>query len=181
MASVHHDLLEQAIHLAALDRKKPKQVNLRRAVSAAYYAVFHFLITKAVDNVASSKIPIIKNQLRRGFSHKEMKNVCKEYAIATSSPPAQISKNISYLCKTEIQIQIKRISKIFCELQEARHAADYDLGQKFSRTQVIALITRAKDTIDNDWPALLGLPAAHANVDIFLTNLAFRGRWDRKI
>ena len=31
--SQHEDLLEQAIHLATIDAKKPKQVNLRRAIS----------------------------------------------------------------------------------------------------------------------------------------------------
>ena len=34
---MHKDLLEQAQRLATLDLKKPKQANLRRAISAAYY------------------------------------------------------------------------------------------------------------------------------------------------
>jgi uncharacterized protein (UPF0332 family) len=39
--ALHDDLLAQAEHLARVDKKKPKQANLRRAVSAAYYALFH--------------------------------------------------------------------------------------------------------------------------------------------
>ncbi|MBS1874595.1 MAG: hypothetical protein JSU00_15375 [Acidobacteria bacterium] len=42
------DLLEQADHLARWDWKHPKQASLRRAVSTAYYAVFHMLVSEAV-------------------------------------------------------------------------------------------------------------------------------------
>jgi hypothetical protein len=44
---VHEDLLEQAVRLAMLDVRRPKQANLRRAVSSAYYAVFHLLVDEA--------------------------------------------------------------------------------------------------------------------------------------
>jgi hypothetical protein len=44
---VHEDLLEQAVRLATLDAKKPKQVNLRREISSAYYALFHLLVDEA--------------------------------------------------------------------------------------------------------------------------------------
>lgn len=44
---MHDDLLAQAEALARLDAKKPKQVNLRRAISSAYYAVFHCLVHHA--------------------------------------------------------------------------------------------------------------------------------------
>ena len=40
----HQDLLKQAIQLARNESRKPKQASLRRAVSTAYYALFHFLI-----------------------------------------------------------------------------------------------------------------------------------------
>ncbi len=38
------DLLEQAYHLASLETGDPKQSSLRRAVSTAYYALFHLRI-----------------------------------------------------------------------------------------------------------------------------------------
>lgn len=44
------DLLTQAYHLANKERKNPKQASLRRAVSTAYYALFHLLIDEAVGN-----------------------------------------------------------------------------------------------------------------------------------
>jgi uncharacterized protein (UPF0332 family) len=44
------DLLEQAQHLAQREPKVPKQASLRRAVSTAYYAPFHLLITETTKN-----------------------------------------------------------------------------------------------------------------------------------
>lgn len=44
------DLLHQADHLARWDRRRPKQASLRRAVSTAYYALFHLLISTAVKH-----------------------------------------------------------------------------------------------------------------------------------
>jgi hypothetical protein len=44
------DLLSDANHLAARGGKNPKQSSLRRAVSTAYYALFHLLIADFVLN-----------------------------------------------------------------------------------------------------------------------------------
>ena len=45
-----NDLLELAQHLAKLDSENPRQACLRRAVSTAYYALFHLLIAEATSN-----------------------------------------------------------------------------------------------------------------------------------
>ncbi len=41
--SLPDDLFVQAQQLAQWDARRPKQVNLRRAISSAYYALFHLL------------------------------------------------------------------------------------------------------------------------------------------
>ena len=43
-------LLEQAQHLVKREPKRPKQASLRRAVSTAYYGLFHLLISEAILN-----------------------------------------------------------------------------------------------------------------------------------
>jgi uncharacterized protein (UPF0332 family) len=48
--SFAHDLLEQAEHLVNRDGATPKQASPRRAVSTAYYALFHLLIDEAVNH-----------------------------------------------------------------------------------------------------------------------------------
>ena len=51
--TLHHDLLDQASHLATRETKKPKQASLRRAVSAAYYALFHLLVADGAKRAAA--------------------------------------------------------------------------------------------------------------------------------
>jgi uncharacterized protein (UPF0332 family) len=46
----HDDLLRQALQLIHQEPRNPKQASLRRAVSTAYYALFHLLISEAVAN-----------------------------------------------------------------------------------------------------------------------------------
>lgn len=43
---MYDDLMTLAVQIATLDSRRPKQANLRRAVSTAYYAIFTFLLTR---------------------------------------------------------------------------------------------------------------------------------------
>jgi len=45
--SLPHDLLAQARLLATKEPRRPKDASLRRAVSTAYYALFHLLTDEA--------------------------------------------------------------------------------------------------------------------------------------
>lgn len=54
--SVFNDLIQQAEMLATVDRRRPIQANLRRAVSAVYYAVFHLLVEEACINLIGTQI-----------------------------------------------------------------------------------------------------------------------------
>ena len=42
-----NDLLAQAKHLATKEPRRPRDASLRRAVSSAYYALFHLLTAEA--------------------------------------------------------------------------------------------------------------------------------------
>jgi hypothetical protein len=67
------DLLQLAYDLAA--PTDPKQANFRRAVSTAYYALFHLLIDEAVGKWAVERQRSI---LARTFDHAKMKGICDE-------------------------------------------------------------------------------------------------------
>jgi len=45
--SLARDLLEQAQHLSRREPRRPRQASLRRAISAAYYAMFHLMVQEA--------------------------------------------------------------------------------------------------------------------------------------
>lgn len=47
--ALEQDLLETARKLANANQRRPKQADLRRAVSTAYYAVFHALAHECAD------------------------------------------------------------------------------------------------------------------------------------
>jgi hypothetical protein len=99
------DLLEQAYHLANLESGEPKQASLRRAVSTAYYALFHLLIDEAVGNWGVARQRSI---LARTFDHGKMKGICEDHVKAFYSS-AQPSSGV----------QLKNVAHTFVQLQES--------------------------------------------------------------
>jgi hypothetical protein len=83
--SVPADLLTQARSLATSDPKKPKQANLRRAVSSAYYALFHFLSEEAARSFvgAGPQDRVRRDLARRAVAHTRLKDVCQEFLKPT--------------------------------------------------------------------------------------------------
>jgi uncharacterized protein (UPF0332 family) len=77
----HYDLLDQALKLVHQDPLNPKQASLRRAVSTAYYAVFHLLIFEAASNWNK---PTLHTSLGRAFDHGLMKSASREIANANT-------------------------------------------------------------------------------------------------
>ena len=79
--SLPRDLLAQARLLATKESSRPKQARLRRAVSAAYYALFHLLVSDAVRRLlAGSDREALRNCLSRAFDHAVMKRVARQFA-----------------------------------------------------------------------------------------------------
>src|SRR5271155_5126704 len=98
------DLIEQARHLANREPKRPKQASLRRAVSTAYYALFHLLTTAAVANW---KTPRHRAALARAFEHRRMHDAC---ARARARSLSEIDP--------ETASQFKTVIGTFIELQQ---------------------------------------------------------------
>ena len=119
--SFPRDLLDQAAHLAKREPRKPRQASLRRAVSAAYYALFHLLIEAAVSNW---KRPGQRPRLARAFEHGWMKEAAK---------------------KVLSRSDLKTVAAAFVSLQEERHSADYDSERIWSRQEVLRLVDLASN------------------------------------
>jgi uncharacterized protein (UPF0332 family) len=143
---VHKDLLEQARRLATLDIKKPKQANLRRAISAAYYALFHLL----VDEACRVQIGTQHNQapfrqvLGRAFAHGVMKEACKSFGGGT------LKKGVLKGLPTGFTVpkEIRELAVTFVDLQDERHLADYDLTERFERSDVVSLIKQVEQRVE---------------------------------
>jgi uncharacterized protein (UPF0332 family) len=148
---VYDDLIQLAERIAGLDSGRPKQAHLRRALSTAYYAIFHFLIDEACRSQIGAQHAQrgFRHVLGRGYTHGVMKQACASFAGGTLK--ASVSKGLPrdaaglYVVPREIQ----RIAAIYVELQEKRHLADYDLTERFKRSEVLALIDETRARVAN--------------------------------
>jgi len=147
---MHADLLNQAESLAKLDQRgAPRQANLRRAVSSAYYALFHFL----VDEVCCAIMGTQHSQqgyryaLARSFVHTTMKAACASFG--STQLPDTVVKSLPKNAggKYIVPAAIKNICQTFKELQFIRHQADYDLSERFLRSEVLVLIQEVEQKI----------------------------------
>ncbi len=144
---MYKDLLRQAHDLATLDALKPRQANLRRAVSSAYYALFHALVDEACRGVMGTQHEQgpFRHVLARSFAHGTMKQACASFSGGTLK--AAVAKGLP--ATFQISREIKALANAFVELQEKRHLADYDLTERFSRSDVIALIEQTATVIED--------------------------------
>ena len=134
MRSVLHDqLLEQAIHLSQREPHKPLQASLRRSVSAAYYALFHFLIDAAVREFIGAKREDrpLRDAFARSFEHGMMDDVAKVFGRAPSGLPNCLKP--CFATSPNFSPEIRDISSDFSELQDLRPSADYDRGATLRR------------------------------------------------
>jgi len=123
-------LLEQAQHLASRERKRPRQASLKRAVSTAYYALFHLLISEATSNWKRADQ---RYQLARAFDHGRMKSACdarRSQLRAYFKTSPQPSKEL------DVAKHLHTVVDTFIQSQQQRNMADYDGSKKWSRNEV---------------------------------------------
>ncbi|MFH1469627.1 MAG: hypothetical protein ABIO70_34900 [Pseudomonadota bacterium] len=167
--SLHQDLLDQAGHLVKREPKRPKQASLRRAVSAAYYAVFHMLIDAASRFVVrGSNRPELRRAVTRAFDHGEMKSAANSFKGGT------LPSVLQGAVPGPIPLELRRLCVTFIDLQQTRHEADYDLTRVFGRREAQDLVTKAEQAFQ-DWSKVAGTHAA----DAFLVALLLRKKLER--
>jgi len=128
------DLLEQAHHLATRERTRPRQASLRRAISTAYYALFHLLIDEAVSKW---KVTAQRKQLARIFEHARMKAASDRILNPRQFPfTAQDPRKVAHL---------RTIAANFSRVYEDRQIADYDNATQWARTDVLMRIELVED------------------------------------
>jgi len=157
------DLLEQAKHLANRERTRPRQASLRRAVSTAYYALFHLLVREATLNW---KRVDQRTLLARFFEHGKMKAASEKQRreigtyLKTKPPPGPVLD-----CATHL----RRVADAFFEAQVERHAADYDNSRTWQRADVQKLIDRVEAAFQS-WHRIREEPAAQSYLISLLGN-----------
>lgn len=126
------DLPTQADHLCRLSPKRPKQANLRRAVSASYYAVFHALCRSNADalvGMGAARPTRAWMQTYRALDHAQAKSRCKE-AGSRGFP-----------------LSIQAFADSFVSLQEHRHRSDYNPDQNFTKKEAAFIVGLARSAV----------------------------------
>jgi hypothetical protein len=162
--ALHDELLTLARFLVDRDPDAQIEAELRRAVSTAYYALFHLLVHEATIRVVA--IPALRPRVARSFDRNVIKSVCQEYANLISNADGQYVTTAGQL----VPEQLRDIASAFVPLQDARHQADYNTGATITHAQADLEVMRAEAAF-LDWEATRGDPAA----DTFLAELLCRG------
>lgn len=124
------DLLADARHLAAKGDAENRDSCRRRAISTAYYAVFHLFVE---DFISSWPFPDQRARLGRMFDHRKMREA--GFAPMDKKNP------------TAVETTILEVRTAFGQVQADRHRADYDLEWQIAGTDVAATINLAAETM----------------------------------
>jgi hypothetical protein len=143
-------LLQQADALVRQDPKRPSQASLRRAVSAAYYALFHLLVGESSTRVIGSAAEnsALRHTLSRAYNHGDMVKVAKW--MQSNSLPDYLRALPN---ATRPPPDLLMVAGTFVQLQEQRHLADYSLGQPFLKADATLLVQQAEDAFVR-WAAI---------------------------
>ena len=133
----HDELLHQAAELVYRDPNNPTQADLRRSVSSAYYALFHLLIFEACLNWSNDAS---RAGLARMFDHGVMKRVSNKVIDAGKMPYA--GQHLALVHK------LRTFARLFVQLQEQRHEADYNIKDAWTFTQSLKEVLAANRALE---------------------------------
>lgn len=150
-------LLRHARALVPTQRGRPSDADLRRGVSAAYYAVFHSVTELVASHLIGSASADDRARLRRTWGHSEIDSACflivqrsKTVAAKPSAPPTKDQAAWGPLVDLAARDnEIAEASKLFRELQQHRHAADYDHLATFDKARLLSAVRDAQDARDH--------------------------------
>lgn len=107
---------------------RPRQEPLKRAVSSAYYAMFHALCRSNADalvgarNDRTGRLAWIRTY--RALDHRQARTRLTRV-------------------QQEVPVPVRNFAATFTTLQEKRHEADYNPHSRFTRPQVLDLLDAA--------------------------------------
>lgn len=184
-------LFEQARVLAGFGagKGKPRTINHRRAVSAAYYGLFHSILGHTVQHVFDSDRTAATDADRfrsmRFVDHEDVNKVAKWVSACAdqSTPVAALPKNLPdkgvwelFSAETApgqrvsaVPSSLRTVADAFPSLKDARHAADYDHLEAFPKATAVAFVSEAEGA----WRAL-DANADDEYVRRFLALVAFK-------
>jgi hypothetical protein len=122
---------------------RPRPVWLRRAVSTAYYGLYHCICLEAARHMLPSGHDEQQLWVARSFGHAEIKECC----AWIDGRQGCHRQRVVPLVRALKSMSISGVAGSFCDLQEARHRADYDHLAVFSKAATIAHVADARRSI----------------------------------
>jgi hypothetical protein len=118
------------------------QTDLRRAISAAYYAVFHFCLTAAADMIcgATNRSKPQYSLVYRSVDHARLRGLCDQ--LRGSKPG-----NVAFIPSGGFGA-IADFARNTANLYEQRISADYDPSESYAAAGVSVVISDARKAID---------------------------------
>ena len=145
-------LLEQAERLLEPRGSKGsevliRQADRRRAISAAYYAVFHFALAAVADQfVGRAERKAARYALAyRSIDHNKLEGLCK---VARLAQIDRKSKYAKFVPEDGFGESIRVFASLFLELKEKRNSADYDPSHWVKIVDARNAISAARSAIE---------------------------------
>lgn len=157
------DLLALAQDIADLPSVERRQANIRRAISTAYYALFHLLISEATLNWARPKLRPILGRL---FDHGPMNNasINKEAELNgyfKGNPPDSPQRAVAE--------QLLSVATTFVQAQQRRIDADYSFVKDVDETEMLTQLEAVKQAFKS-WSVIRDEPPAQVYLLSMLGN-----------
>lgn len=144
----------------------PDEANVRRAVSSAYYAIFHLLVSDAVLNWKQAEH---RSRPARAFDHKRMKDAST--ATLTKIGSVQSLDRSGQDPAQAVRFRLSTVAQAFVDLQQARHKADYDTEEPFHPLAAAIDVAQARQAFST-WAEVRDEPLAQD----YLYSLLFKDR-----
>ena len=136
MSKRANDHLELATDILESIKGRPRKVYLKRAVSNAYYAMFHCLAESNANNIAGrSKANRSEGawlQTYRALGHREAKRRCRNQQMIRKFPAA-----------------LREFANTFCDLQIKREEADYNPNSQLYLQEAWWQVLLAEEAIES--------------------------------
>lgn len=124
----------KSAELLVSGKGKPTQVNLRRAVSSTYYALFHCLARDSADLLVggsgADRSKPAWAQVYRAVNHGQAKDACRNGQMIQKFPK-----------------KVEDFANLFVTMQKKRHSADYDPFERFTKSEVVQDIATVRSAL----------------------------------
>ena len=162
--SLAGELLDIAQTLLDIDGPELRQATIRRAVSTAYYALFHLLISEAAENWSR---PEFRPALGRIFEHGHMRSVSDRIS-------ADLSRKVKMGSASSAERHLNSVVMSFVRCQQRRIEADYVASGQWKHIDGLEQIRDVTDAFAA-WQQIRNEPIAQAYLVAMLNKRATPG------